>query len=226
MSTETSIAKTRAAHLCEIGLAHLQAWEVEEAIEALKGAIALDDTQADYYLHLAQAYIRVGDYESMRQALGNFMFLEPDQDLAERFQAIFSSGLDLVEQTLTTVMPEHHVPLLVVGAALQMWVDFQVACGRHPLPISDTRTDAAKWAAALDYTIRKVNIHDAGLKEIALWYATKPSIIAENHRRLVNTLDIMPCDYRYFRGPQNPLDKLVEAAIVLETLEERFARIE
>ncbi len=226
MSTDTAIAKTRAAHLCEIGLTHLQAWEVEEAIEAFNGAIALDDTHADYYLHLAQAYIRVGDYESMRRALGNFMFLEPDQALAERFEAIFSSGLDLVEQTITTIMPEHHAPLLVVGAALQMWVDFQVACGRQPLPHLNTKPAAAEWAAALDYTIRKVNIHDASLEEIALWYVVNPHIIAQNHRRLVDTLDIMPCDYRYFRGPQNPLDKLVEAAIVLETLEERFARIE
>jgi hypothetical protein len=32
----------------------------------------------------------------------------------------------------------------------------------------------------------------------------------------------MPCDYRYFRGVDNPLDKLVEAANMLETLEERF----
>jgi len=32
----------------------------------------------------------------------------------------------------------------------------------------------------------------------------------------------MPCDYRYFTGLQNPLDKLVEAAELLEQLEERF----
>jgi hypothetical protein len=32
----------------------------------------------------------------------------------------------------------------------------------------------------------------------------------------------MPCDYRYFVGSQNPLDKLVEAAELLEQLERRF----
>jgi len=37
-------------------------------------------------------------------------------------------------------------------------------------------------------------------------------------------LDIMPCDYRYFRGDENPLDKLVEAAVMMEELEERFRR--
>jgi len=42
---------------------------------------------------------------------------------------------------------------------------------------------------------------------------------------LVKTLDVMPCDYRYFRGDQNPLDKLVEAASMLEELEERFRKL-
>jgi hypothetical protein len=40
----------------------------------------------------------------------------------------------------------------------------------------------------------------------------------------VETLDVMPCDYRYFRGDENPLDKLVEAAELLEALEKRFRR--
>jgi hypothetical protein len=44
------------------------------------------------------------------------------------------------------------------------------------------------------------------------------------HNDLVQALDIMPCDYRYFRGEENPLDKLVEAAAMLEELEERFRR--
>ena len=32
----------------------------------------------------------------------------------------------------------------------------------------------------------------------------------------------MPCDYRYFTGKDNPLDKLVEAAELLRQLEEKF----
>lgn len=223
---KTSIAESRAAHLCEIGLAHYQAWEIEEAIDALQNAITLDAMQPDYHLHLAQAHARIGDYESMRQCLGNFMFLETDQALSERFEAMFGSGLDLVEQKITEVMPSHQAPLLVVGVALQMWMDFQVAIGRRPLTDTNTVPVALMWAAALDYTVRKVNIHDASLEEIALWYVVNPHRVVANHRVLVDTLDVMPCDYRYFRGPQNPLDKLVEAAIILETLEERFSRIE
>ena len=42
---------------------------------------------------------------------------------------------------------------------------------------------------------------------------------------LVRTLDVMPCDYRYFVGKENPLDKLVEAAAMLEELEERFRKL-
>jgi hypothetical protein len=32
----------------------------------------------------------------------------------------------------------------------------------------------------------------------------------------------MPADYRYFTGEDNPLDKLVEAAQMLDELEMRF----
>jgi hypothetical protein len=39
---------------------------------------------------------------------------------------------------------------------------------------------------------------------------------------LIDILDVMPCDYRYFTGRENPLDKLVEAAELLEELEARF----
>jgi hypothetical protein len=42
--------------------------------------------------------------------------------------------------------------------------------------------------------------------------------IRHGHQELVNALDIMPCDYRYYRGQENPLDKLVEAAMMLEEL--------
>ena len=49
-------------------------------------------------------------------------------------------------------------------------------------------------------------------------------MIREKYSLLIETLDVMPCDYRYFRGADNPLDKLVEAANMLETLEERFYR--
>ena len=78
------------------------------------------------------------------------------------------------------------------------------------------------WAAALDYTVRKVNFQEATIEEMANWYSISETAVRSNHADLVSTLDIMPCDYRYFRGEDNPLDKLVEAAMMLEDLEKRF----
>jgi hypothetical protein len=49
--------------------------------------------------------------------------------------------------------------------------------------------------------------------------------VRHGHNELVKTLDIMPCDYRYFRSDDNPLDKLVEAAMMLEELEARFKAV-
>jgi predicted transcriptional regulator len=75
-----------------------------------------------------------------------------------------------------------------------------------------------------DYTIRKVNFQELSQREIADLYGVSPATVRAYHNDLVQTLDIMPCDYRYFRGDENPLDKLVEAAAMLEELEERFRR--
>jgi hypothetical protein len=60
------------------------------------------------------------------------------------------------------------------------------------------------------------------LKDLAGWYGTREALVRKRHADLVDALDIMPCDYRYFRGKENPLDKLVEAAEMFERLEERF----
>jgi len=78
------------------------------------------------------------------------------------------------------------------------------------------------WAAAMDYTIRKVNFHEVPAEQLAHWYDVSPQIVRGKYAILIETLDVMPCDYRYFRGLDNPLDKLVEAANMLEKLEERF----
>jgi hypothetical protein len=102
-----------------------------------------------------------------------------------------------------------------------MWMEYRIAVGRHTHDVSDP----APWAAALDLTVRKVNFRDAPLREIAEWYNAQQSAVRKRHMDLVTTLDVMPCDYRYFRGDENPLDKLVEAAAMLEELEERFRKL-
>jgi len=221
-ATVSSAAQARAAQLCREGREYYRHWDIEGAILAFESAIELDETKADYFLYLAQAYTRVSNYDAMRQALGRFIYLETDQTLIDRFEALFGSALDEVETSFTQVMTQHHVPLQVTGAAIYMWLEFRVAMGRQPIDVDGRKSK--EWAAALDYVVRKVNIHDSSIQQIAQWYGVSPEAVKQRAATLIETLDIMPCDYRYFRGPQNPLDKLVEAAILLETLEERFSK--
>ena len=46
----------------------------------------------------------------------------------------------------------------------------------------------------------------------------------EKYHDLLQTLDLMPADYRYFAGEENPLDKLVEAAQLLDEIYEDFQK--
>ncbi len=213
--------KRRAAQLNEEGLLHYRHWEVEDAVQTFRQAAELNPDQPDYYLNLARALARFGDYEGTLRALGDFLRTESDPVLTERFERLFGNAMDEVEMLLTEVMTQHDLPLDVIGAAIQMWMEYRIAVGRHTLDASDP----APWAAALDLTVRKVNFRDAPLREIAEWYDARQSAVRKRHMDLVTTLDVMPCDYRYFRGDENPLDKLVEAAAMLEELEERFRRL-
>lgn len=213
--------KRRAAQLNEEGLLHYRHWEVEDAVQTFRQAAGLNPDQPDYHLNLARALARFGDYEGTLRALGDFLRTESDPVLTERFQRLFGNAMDEVETFLTEVMTQHDLPLDVIGAAIQMWMEYRIAVGRHTLDVSDP----APWAAALDLTVRKVNFRDAPLREIAEWYDARQSAVRKRHMDLITTLDVMPCDYRYFRGDENPLDKLVEAAAMLEELEERFRKL-
>jgi tetratricopeptide (TPR) repeat protein len=202
-------------------LLHYRHWEVEDAVLAFRQAAALDPEQADHHLNLARALARFGDYEGTLRALGDFLRTESDTTLTERFERLFGNAMDEVETMLTEVMTRQNLPLDIIGAAIQMWMEYRIAVGRRPLDMSE----ASPWAAALDLTVRKVNFREATLNDIAQWYGARPSTVRKHHMDLVKTLDVMPCDYRYFRGDQNPLDKLVEAASMLEELEERFRKL-
>jgi tetratricopeptide (TPR) repeat protein len=210
--------KLRAQTLNRTGLEHYERWEMESAITLFQEAVRLDETEPDYHLNLARAQVRMGDYDLMLQALGHYLRTEKDKAMINRFEALFSNALDPVEILLTTIMPTQDLRLEVIGAAIQMWVEYRVTIGKRPLDMSHPEA----WAAALDYTVRKVNFEEAPLKKLIDWYHTTEWAIRNNHADLVSTLDIMPCDYRYYRGDDNPLDKLVEAAMMLEDLEKRF----
>ncbi len=210
--------KLRAQSLNRTGLEHYERWELENAITLFQEAARLDHTEADYHLNLARSQVRMGDYELMLQALGHYIGTEKDPGLINRFETLFSNALDKIEVQLTTVMPQQGASLEIVGAAIQMWVEYRVTIGKAHLDLSHPR----EWSAALDHTVRKVNFKEVPVEKIALWYKTTETATRHGHHELVTTLDIMPCDYRYYRGEDNPLDKLVEAAMMLEELEERF----
>ncbi|MEJ2211259.1 MAG: tetratricopeptide repeat protein [Anaerolineae bacterium] len=213
-----TLQKARKANT--LGLQQYERWEIEEAVSSLQDAIQLNPEEPQYHLNLARALARFGDFDAAKRALGSYIRYEPDKDLAERFEQLFGEGMDEVETLLTKQMSKKGLPLEVIGAAVQMWLEYRICLGRRPLIIRKPET----WAAALDYTIRKVNFAELTQREIADLYGVSPATVRAYHNDLIQTLDIMPCDYRYFRGDENPLDKLVEAAAMLEELEERFRR--
>ncbi len=215
-------AQTRQQHkaqsLNEQGLAHYADWELDEATDCFRKSIRLASDNAEYHLNLARALARAGDYDLALQSIAHFLRCEPTGALARRFQQFFANSFDPVETVLTDKMKARGMSLEDTGAALQMWLEFRIAKGREPI----TRTAPQAWAAALDYTVQKVNVRDPDLAELAQFYGTTAARVRARHRQLLATLDIVPCDYRYFTGEQNPLDKLIEAATMLEELERRF----
>lgn len=208
----------RAAAFNREGLEAYQDWDIDKAINRLRAAVRAAPDQSEYHLNLAKALSRAGDFDQALHALAEFLRLEPNAEVAERFVQLFASGLDEVESLITEKMSAAEMPIEEIGAALQMWLEYSIAIGRQVLNIRKPET----WAAALDYTVRKVNLRPVTQREIADLYQVSPSMLRNHFDSLVAALDVMPCDYRYFVGEQNPLDKLVEAAELLEQLEIRF----
>ncbi len=217
-SSVTVAQKRRAANLNLKGLKLYAGWELEPAVKCFVAAAAADPDNAEYHLNLARALARGGDYENAIRTLGDYIRTEPNPRLAERYEKLFASALDDVEKMLIEKMRAAKMDLSEIGAAIQMWLEYRIAIGRQQLTIRKPGT----WAAALDYTVRKINFHKTKRQELAGYYGISDSALRERHLDLVKTLDIMPADYRYFTGDDNPLDKLVEAAQMLELLEERF----
>lgn len=199
-------------------LAAYQQWDIDTAVAELEEAVALNPDNATYYIALAQALARAGRFDQALRALANYLRLKPDSSVATRIEQLFASGTDPVEKEVTAKMTEARLPIHLIGAAIQMWLEFRIALGEDPLHIPKPEA----WAAALDYTTRKVNLREIPLRELAEHYGVSPETVRKHHRTLIETLDIMPCDYRYFTEEVNPLDKLVEAAELLEQLETRF----
>lgn len=205
----------------QAGVQAYEMWDVDRAVDEFRVAVELDSENADYQLSLAQALARSGDYDRALRVLADFIRLEPDSRVTERFEQLFASGMDTVEESVTAKMTQAGMPVEEIGAALQMWLEYRIAVGRERLIIRKAET----WAAALDYIVRKVNLRPVKRHQIAQFYGVSDAALRDRHRDLVDALDVMPCDYRYFAGKENPLDKLVEAAELLEELEARFQEV-
>ena len=218
MTTKKTPNRSKAKEYEKQGLAAYREWDVDQAIQCFQAAIDLAPDNPEHLLQLAQALARSGDFDQALQALADFMRLEPDSPLTSRFEQLFGSGMDDVERLLTDKMKAAAMPIEEIGAAIQAWLEYRITLGRKPLIVRKPET----WAAALDYTVRKVNLHPVKRREIAQLYGVSEGAVRDRQNDLVQTLDVMPCDYRYFRGKENPLDKLVEAAELLEQLEAHF----
>ena len=218
LAQPTAADRKKADVLYQEALEAYQRWDLEEALKRLQAAVKLAPNRAEYHLSLAQALARAGDFDRALRALANYLRLEPNSPVASRVEQLFASGMDPVEQHLTAKRKAAQLPLDLIGAAIQMWMEFRITLGAEPLSIPKPEA----WAAALDYTVRKLNLRDVPLAKLAAYSDISADTVSKHHQTLIRMLDIMPCDYRYFTGEQNPLDKLVEAAELLDQLEARF----
>lgn len=200
------------------GLELYDKWEIESAVEAFEKAIDAEPENPEFHLNLARALARAGNYHEVIQALGSYLQAETDPRLADRYERLFSSALDDVEQSLIDGMRELGLSIPLTGKAIQMWLEYRITIGRRPLATPKPKL----WSAALAYTVVKVNFVQLEREQIAKTFDVSDRAVREKFNELVRVLDIMPADYRYFAGDDNPLDKLVEAAQIMDELDQQF----
>lgn len=200
------------------GLEHYGDWEMEEAIAAFREATSLVPDNPEYHLNLARAHARNGAFDEAMVSLGEYLRTETDRDVATRYERLFSSAMDGVETLLVNTMPEMGLAVPEVGKAIQMWLEYRITVGRKPLRIPKPEL----WAAAVTHAVTKINMVEIPREEVAGAYGINERSLQQKYQQLNETLDLMPGDFRYFCGEENPLDKVVEAAQLLEEMYGRF----
>lgn len=210
--------KKQAQEQNENGLKNYAGWEIDAAVEAFKKATKADPGNPEYHLNLARAYARGGNYPEAMRSLGDYLHNETDENVASRYERLFSSAMDEVETLLIEGMSEMDVPIQQTGKAIQMWLEYRITVGRKPLRIPKPEL----WASAVTYAVCKINFAGRSREEVAAVYGVSEKSLREKYRNLLETLDLMPADYRYFTGEENPLDKLVEAARLLDEIYKDF----
>jgi len=169
--------RARARTHNESGLASYQAWAMDNAISAFSNAIAADESNPEYRLNLARAYARNGDFDHAMQALGEYLRLETEQDIAARYEKLFSTALDPVEEILIDKMRQLGMSLQEIGKAIQMWLEFRITIGRRPLRIPKPEL----WAAALAYAITKINFAEIKRKDVASAFGVAEKSLVEKY---------------------------------------------
>lgn len=203
----------KAAELNETGLKYFTLWEMDKAIESFKLAAKTDPDNPEYFLNLARAYARSGSYPDAMRSLGKYLQVEKDEEVAERFEWLFSSTFDKVESSLMEGTQKLDLPIQLVSRAIRMWLEYRLTIGRQPLHIQNPDL----WAASLTYLICKNNLYDIDRMEVANAYQVDLDELKKTCNLMVKSLDLIPADYRYYTGDENPLDKVFEAAQKLES---------
>ena len=214
----TTIQKELAIKQNQEGQAAYAAWNLEQAIILFTDATKHDPTNPEYRLNLVKSYARNGNYDEVMRSLGEYLHVETETAVSERYQSLFSTSLDDVEKVMIETTRMMEFPVAQISKGLQMWFEFRLTYGRRPFRINKPEI----WAAALTYAIVKVNFINIKKHELATIYQISPRALTEKYNALLDLLDIMPADYRYFTGEKNPLDKLIEAAQLLDSLEKQF----
>lgn len=202
----------------EEGLEQYNNWRIDDAVASFEQAIAADDENPDYHMNLARAYVRNGSYDQAMVALGNYLHYETETVVAERYERLFSSALDEIETILIEKMQELGMDMQQIGKGIQMWLEYRITIGRQPLRIPKPEL----WAAGIAYTISKVNFGEIRKAQVSQVFGVSERAVRDKYNDIVEALDLMPADYRYFTGEKNPLDKMVEAAQLLDNLDEQF----
>ncbi len=208
----------KAAELNEVGLQYYAGWEIEQAIGTFQEAANLDPENPEYHMNKARAYARNGSYPEAMRSLGDYLHVETDEDLSERYERLFSSAFDEVETQLIAGMDTMDLSLELKGRAIQMWLEYRLTLGRRQMALESV----GEWAASLAYVICRLNFRDIQREEVASIFGVDPHSLKKKSEILVETLDLIPADYRYFIGKENPLDKVFEAAQQMNALDQGF----
>ncbi len=214
----SSKALREAAKYNQTGLRCYVEWDIDGAIDSFGKAAASDPANPEYHLNLARAYARGGSYPDAMRSLGDYLHTETDERLANRYERLFSSAMDEVEIGLIGGMQSLDLPVELIGRALHMWLEYRLTIGRQPLQVRRPEP----WSAALCYAVCKINSAAVEREQVASVFETNPRSLKEKFDLLLETLDLIPADYRYFVGQENPLDKLVETAEALEAFYRDF----